>query len=366
MAQVSTAESKPEIPGQPSPEGAEILGQPPPKGLESILVFLSRYREVSILFVAIVLTAFFEARNSTFLTSSEMSVVLRDAGRIGFIAAAMVMVMITGEIDLSVGSTFSLAPYVMIMLANVNGLSLWLAAPIAILIGVVIGVVNGVITVKFHVPSLITTLGTLFLLNGIVISIGNSQPLDDPIQEPFNRIFGENLYGPLNSFFSWIALTGYTPFLWAIVVVAVLTLVLFRTRFGLHTIATGSNLLAASEIGVRSDRIKVYNFMIVGAAAAAAGIINSMQFGSADPLAGGPTLTLQAIAAAVIGGTSLFGGVGTAIGALIGAFVIASLSNGLILLGAQATQSDIYLGAAIVGAMILNVWINRARLRRRQ
>ncbi len=354
MAQVSTPVSTPQSPGQASAGG-----------LERVLVFLSRYREASILSVAIVLTAFFEIRNTTFLTSAELSVVLRDTGRIGFISAAMVMVMITGEIDLSVGSTFSLAPYVMIMLATINGFSLWLAAAIAILIGVTIGLVNGLITIKFHLPSLITTLGTFFLLNGITISIGNSIPLDNPIQEPFNKIFGENLYGPNTPFFSWLTITGYSPFIWAVAVVLVLTVVLFNTRFGLHTTATGSNLLAASEIGVRSDRIKVYNFMIVGAAAAGAGIINCIQYSAADPLAGGPNLTLQVIGAAVIGGTSLFGGVGTAIGALIGSYVVASLNDGLVLLGAQATQSDIYLGAAIIGAMILSVWVNTARERRR-
>jgi simple sugar transport system permease protein len=354
MAQVSTSERTPDNPGQV-----------PSMGLESVLGFLARYREASILAVAIVLAAFFEIRNTTFLTSSEMSVVLRDAGRIGFIAAAMSLVMITGEIDLSIGSTFSLCPYVMMMLATANGLSLWLAGAIAVLIGVAVGAVNGLITTKLHVPALITTLGTFFLLNGITISIGNSQPIENPVQEPFNKIFGENLYGPLDRFWSLVTITGYTPFLWSIGIVIVLTIVLLHTRFGLHTVATGSNLLAASEIGVRSDRIKVYNFMILGAAAAMAGIINSIQYGSADPLAGGPNLTLQVIAAAVIGGTSLFGGVGTAIGALIGAFVIATLNNGLVLLGAQATQSDIYLGAAIVAAMVLNVWVNTASERRR-
>jgi len=141
--------------------------------------------------------------------------------------------------------------------------------------------------------------------------------------------------------------------------------VLNRTTFGLHTIATGSNIIGAREIGVRTDRIKVYNFMIAGGLAAAAGIVNTTQFASADPLAGGPFLTLQAIAAAVIGGTSLLGGSGTVIGALLGAFVVATLNNGLVMMGAQATVSDIYLGAAIVLAMILNVQVDRMRARRR-
>jgi len=141
--------------------------------------------------------------------------------------------------------------------------------------------------------------------------------------------------------------------------------VLKRTTFGLHTIATGSNIVGAREIGVRTDRIKIYNFMIAGGCAAFAGVINVAQFSSADPLAGSPFLTLQAIAAAVIGGTSLLGGSGTAIGALIGAFVVATLNNGLVMVGAQATVSDIYLGIGIVAAMILNVQVNRLRTRRR-
>jgi simple sugar transport system permease protein len=333
--------------------------------VQGILIFLSRYREASIAAVAILLIAYFQYRNSTFLTTQEMSVILRDTGRIGLIAATIVLVMITGEIDLSVGATFALCPFLMIWMTINWGWSLWLTAPIAIAIGVVVGLVNGFVTVKLHVPSLITTLGTFFLMSGLTVTIANSQPIDTPSQEPFNEIFGENLYSPADPFFSWHTITGFTPFFWALLVVLILTVLLTRTRFGLHIIATGSNLIGAREIGVRTDRIKISCFMILGAMAAFTGIINTVQYGSADPIAGGSSLTLQAIAAAVIGGTSLFGGSGTAIGALIGAFVVATLNNGLVLLGAQATQSDIYLGAAILAAMILNVNVNALRLRRR-
>jgi simple sugar transport system permease protein len=185
------------------------------------------------------------------------------------------------------------------------------------------------------------------------------------VQEPFSEIFGLSLYGPNDSVLSWHALTAFTPFLWTGLFVGIIALVLNRTTFGLHTIATGSNIIGAREIGVRTDRIKVYNFMIAGGFAAFAGIVNTIQFSSADPQAGSPFLTLQAIAAAVIGGTSLLGGSGTAIGSLIGAFVVATLNNGLVMVGAQATVSDIYLGAAILVAMILNIQVNRLRTRRR-
>jgi simple sugar transport system permease protein len=329
------------------------------------LVLLSRYREASIAVVALVLVIYFQLGNSAFLSSQELSVVLRDTGRYGMIAVAEVMLMITGEIDLSVGSTFSLAPYIMVLLSISFGVPLAVSAAAGILVGVLIGVVNGIITVRFRVPSLITTVGTFFLLQGVVVSIYNSQPIVAPVQEPFNEIFGENLFGPADPIWSWHGLTAFTPFLWTVLVVLVMQVVLNRTTFGLHTIATGSNIIGAREIGVRTDRIKVYNFMIAGGLAAFAGVVNTTQFASADPLAGGPFLTLQAIAAAVIGGTSLLGGAGTIIGALLGAFVVATLNNGLVMMGAQATVSDIYLGAAIVLAMILNVQVDRMRARRR-
>jgi simple sugar transport system permease protein len=337
----------------------------PDTAFERALVILSRYREASIAVVAIVLVIYFQSGNTAFLSSQELSVVLRDTGRFGLIAVAEVMLMITGEIDLSVGSTFSLAPYVMVLMTIGWGVPLAVSGVAGILLGVLIGVVNGIITVRFRVPSLITTVGTFFLLQGVVVSVYNSQPIVAPVQEPFNEIFGENLYSPTDSIWSWHGLTAFTPFLWTALVVAAMALVLNRTTFGLHTIATGSNIVGAKEIGVRTDRIKVYNFMIAGGFAAAAGVINTTQFASADPLAGGPFLTLQAIAAAVIGGTSLLGGSGTAIGALIGAFVVATLNNGLVMMGAQATVSDIYLGAAIVLAMMLNVQVDRMRAWRR-
>src|SRR5260221_12442252 len=101
-----------------------------------------------------------------------------------------------------------------------------------------------------------------------------------------------------------------------------------------------------------TDGVRVYNSVLAGVGAAAAGIINTCQFSSADPAAGGPFLTLQAIAAAVIGGTSLLGGSGTAGGALIGAFVVATLNNGLGMMGVQATGSDIIFGAGILAALL--------------
>jgi simple sugar transport system permease protein len=335
--------------------------------LERLLFILSRHREASIAFVAVVLVLYFQiGSGGQFLETQFMGVVFRDTGRLGLVAVAEAMLMITGEIDLSVGSTFALAPYTMGLLSVLWGVPLAVGAAAGIALGVLVGVVNGVITVRFRVPSLITTVGTLFFLQGIVVSIYNSQPIMTPVEEPFNELFGESLYNPrADAILSWHWLTAFAPVIWATLIAAVMAVVLNRTTFGLHTIATGSNIIGAREIGVRTDRIKVYNFMIAGGLAGFSGIINTLQFSSADPAAGAGFLNLEAIAAAVIGGTSLLGGSGTAVGALIGAFVVATLNNGLVLIGAQATVSDIFLGAGILAAMLLNVQVDRLRTRRR-
>lgn len=354
MAQITTSESQVEAPAKSR------------KWYDSAIDFVARYREASIAVVALLLVIYIQLNNSVFLTSPVMSVVLRDTARIGMISAGIVIVMITAEIDLSVGAVYALAPYLMIRISEDYGLSIWLTAALALLIALCIGFINGFITVKLRIPSLITTLGMFFLLTGITVSYANSQPIRMPVKPPFNAIFGQNRYGPLDPLFSWDGLTGFTPIIWTTIVVLILTLVLKRTVFGLHVISTGSNLLAAREIGVRTDRIKISAFMICALLAALTGLITATVTGSASPDTGGSLLTLLAIAAAVIGGTALTGGSGTVVGALIGAFVISCLNNGLVLLGAQATESNIFLGLAILAAMILNVQLDKVRVRRKR
>jgi simple sugar transport system permease protein len=258
---------------------------------EKLLILLSRYREASITVVAIFLVIYFQiGSDGGFLSPQFMSVVLRDTGRLGLIAAAEVMLMITGEIDLSVSAIFSIAPYVMALMSVAWGVPLAVGAVVGVLIGVLVGAINGIVTVRFRVPSLITTVGTLFFLQGIVVSIYNSQPIVAPVEQPFNAIFGQNLYQQSDALLSWHGVTAFTPFLWTVLIVLGLALVLNRTTFGLHTVATGSNIIGAREIGVRTDRMKIYNFMIAGGCAAFAGIINTAQFTSADPQAGSPFL----------------------------------------------------------------------------
>lgn len=302
--------------------------------------------EASITVVAIIIAIVFQSLNAGFLTGLAPTL-LKDGAQYGLLAIGEAMLMITGEIDLSVSKIYSTVPFVVLFASG------FLPFPLAVIVGLVagalIGMVNGIITVKFGVPSLITTLGMTFLLDGIVLTTVNSNPISTAIPAPYADWLGNGV----NSID--FSLSQVANFLWLVAAVIVLTAVLRRTRFGLHTVSVGSNLLAAREIGIRTDRVKIINFMIAGATAGFAGILFWGGQGSVNPSAGDPSLALYAIAAAVIGGTSLFGGYGTIVGALIGALVIAALRDGLPLVGAPATVSFIILGIAIVVAMVLNI-----------
>ena len=204
---------------EPSPATTRKAGVKIPNTiLERLLFILSRYREASIAAVAVVLVVYFQiGSGGQFLDPQFLGVVFRDTGRFGLIAVAEAMLMITGEIDLSVGSTFALAPYTMGLLSVLWGVPLAVGAVAGVALGVLVGVVNGVITVRFRVPSLITTVGTLFFVQGIVVSIYNSQPIMTPVEEPFNEFFGESLYNPrADALLSWHSLSAFTPVLWAV------------------------------------------------------------------------------------------------------------------------------------------------------
>jgi simple sugar transport system permease protein len=331
-------------------------GQPPSatRTLGDRLKALTRYPETGITVVAIVIAIVFEILNGAFLTS-EVPVLLASTAQYGLIAVGEAMLMITGEIDLSAAKIYSTTPFFAFYL-SAAGVPWPLAVPLALVGAGGIGWVNGIITVRLGVPSLISTLGMLFLLNGAILTVSHSQPARTP-DSSINVLLGS---GQQNA---GAGLAQIAAFLWLVALAFALTVVLRRTRFGLHTIAVGSNLLAAREIGIRTQRTKIWNFVIMAVLAGFAGIIEACASGSIDPSAGDNTLTLYAIAAAVIGGTSLFGGSGTVIGALIGAFVVSSLNNGLPLVGAQAGFADVPLGLAIVAAMILNIKLTALRAR---
>jgi simple sugar transport system permease protein len=314
--------------------------------------FLSM-REGAVVMVTVVLIAGFTSLNSSFFTLAN-SKVLADfvAGNVA-VAAAQVMLMIVGEIDLSVGQVYALSPYLMYIVYQ-DGLGFQVGIPVAILAAALVGFINGVITVRLHVPSLITTLGMEYFLSGFNIYISNGWYQIMPEQQPYTAVFGGGV----------IAGIDFT-YLWTAVALVVLAIVLARMRHGIWSIATGSNLFGSREVGVNIRRTKIMNFILASVIAGVWGIFianRGFTFGTsgvADPAQGGDTLTLESIAAAVIGGTSLLGGSGTVIGAFAGSLLIAVLQDGLILVGAGAYVYQTLLGVAIIFSMALNIRVRK-------
>ena len=227
------------------------------------------------------------------------------------------------------------------------GLPWPLAIVVALTAAAAIGFVNGGITQFFGVPSFITTLGTFFAINGITLTISDGFPRTPPDA------------GFMSTF---IASTPFAGFMIAIVIVICMQVLLKNTRWGLHTVATGGNLIGAGEAGIRINRVKIGNFMLASTLAGFVGIIEGTRIDSFDPLAGGTTIMFAAVSAAVIGGTALAGGSGTVAGAFVGAIVLGVLRDGFTLQGVSAFTFDLILGVAIILAMTLNVYL--ARLRR--
>jgi simple sugar transport system permease protein len=202
------------------------------------------------------------------------------------------------------------------------------------------------VTTVIGISSFIVTLGTFFLLNGLNLVISDGTPRTTPGAGSFATVMGGGTYSAL---------------LWAVGFALLLQVVLTKTRTGSHTIATGGNAVGAAEAGIRVRWVKVRAFMLASAFAGFAGILEAVRVTSIDPLAGGATLTFQAISAIVIGGTLLTGGVGTVIGSFVGAVFLGVLRDGFTLAGVNAFAFDLIVGMAIIVAMVLTVGIGRLR-----
>jgi simple sugar transport system permease protein len=312
---------------------------------------LLRRREASIFIVAVGLTIFFWAKNSVFLDGDNIKNISESMAPIALVAAGEVMLLICGEIDLAVGRVFALAPALVwwVSSPDKHHLPLWVGIILALVVSALVGLVNGLITTLLRVPSFITTLGMLFFLNGINLNALSGQQVVIPFGHTFHDIMGGYpLY--LNS-----------EFYWAVALVLVFQAILSWTRWGLHTVATGGNRIGAAESGVNVRLIKIGNFMFASTLAGFAGILDSERVNSILPLQGGSSHMFFAVAGAVIGGTSLLGGVGTVIGGFLGVTVLIILQVGFNIIGVSAFNFDLITGLAILVSMILNVQVARLK-----
>jgi simple sugar transport system permease protein len=325
----------------------------PPSSVKSIglrtMDLVSRRKEASIAFVVVVLFVYFSLSSDNFFSSDNLRVIGQYTAAIAIIAVAEVMLLICGEIDLSLGNIYALAAFVM-WYGTEWGFPLPLAVLFGLLGGAAVGAINGILTIATGVPSFITTLGMIFFLNGFTLTISDGFPKPAPDGGIADVLGGARFSG----------------FIWAVVITVILHVILASTRWGVHTVATGGNPVGAREAGVPTRRIKVGNFMLAGALAGFAGISDGIRVSSIDPLAGGPDFMFLAIASAVIGGTALAGGSGTVIGAFLGALFLGILRDGLIINGISSFTYFMVLGIAIILSMILNSAANRLRIRMRR
>jgi simple sugar transport system permease protein len=306
---------------------------------------LLQSREISILIAGIILVVYFQSTAPAFLSTGNIANLAEYAATTAIIAAGEVMVLVCGEVDLSVGQVYALAPFVMYY-AHEAGVPYVLAILLGLIVGAFVGLSNGIITVILRVPSFITTLGTLFVINGVTLTISGGFPVGPKAGPLVTNLFGGN---PISQI------------LWAIGITLVLQFVLVKTRWGLHTIATGGNLIGAAEVGIKIKRIKIGNFILCGVMGGVAGILDAFRISSIDPLAGGTEIMFMGIASSVIGGTLLTGGSGTIIGAFLGAAVLGILKDGFTLSGVSAYTFDMILGVAILITMLINVHVSRLR-----
>lgn len=303
-----------------------------------IIVFLS------IQILAILASLIFP-ENFRYLSIHNLRVMFRAIPTLGIIALGVNLLMISGEFDLSVGSTFALSALVMAKLYNF-GVPLFIVLFVALAIGAIIGWINGYVTVKSGVPSFIITLGAMWVWRGVILLI--SQAANESFRPgEFLEDFFTASIGPFQVQFIWFIVIGIIT--WAL---------LERHRLGNHFFAVGGNKKAANALGISSNKTKISAFVIVGILSAFAGIISTTRVNAVSPIQG-EGLELQAIAACVIGGTALMGGRGSVLGAFLGAALLYTIQDILLLLRAPGFYLKLFVGLVIVIAAILNEAMKR-------
>jgi simple sugar transport system permease protein len=330
-------------------------------------------REGSIIVVTIIVAIYFAASTESFFTTGNFKTLLPYFAPFAILAAGEVFLMINGEIDLSIGAVYLFTPFLFYELHN-GGVPLLPGVIIALIAAAGVGVINGFFTAIVGVNSFITTLGTLFAFEGLTLIISHAQPVATPGAQVTSTtvnvehvVNGHHIVLPetVNHIGTFARVFGggtYSELIWALVIVAVLQVLLSRTRWGLYTVAVGSNRLGASEAGVRVRLVVIRNFILCSTCAGLVGILEAVRATSIQPdTAGANAILLEAISAAVIGGTLLAGGSGTVVGALIGALFLGILHDGLVLQGVNANYLALYLGLAIILAMVINTYVARVR-----
>lgn len=311
-------------------------------------------RELGVGVALLVIIVTFAALNPAFLTPATFGDIFTQAAELGVVAVGVTFLMIAGEFDLSVGSTFAFAGVLLALLLTDAAVPPLPALLVALTAAAAIGLLNGTITLATRIPSFIATLGTMMLWRGLALAITGGWPISIVTGSAVLPLLGGG------AVYRSVRISA----VWWLLVTGIVWVVLSKTRYGNWVFATGGKPEAARALGVPLRRVKLINFTLAGALAGVAGFMQFGRMGSMSPV-WGDGLALEAIAAAVIGGTSLSGGVGTIVGTMLGAMTMAAIRVGLVMVGAPAYWYTAFVGAVIVIAVVINVRLGEALAWRR-
>ncbi len=323
------------------------------KGLKSILKIRESGIFIGLLVLFLVITVM---TPEYFLTLGNLMKILRQISYVGIVAIGMATVIVSGEFDLSVGSTYGMA----VMLGGVlikNGIDVWLALMIALLSGILVGLINGVLVTYGKIPSFIVTLGMLSIIRGFNLTITGGYTIE--IADQYTTLIGILRFLALGRLFGFIPVIGVI-----FIGVALIGGIIFhKTIFGLHMRTVGSDPFSARLSGIDVKRIKILSFIICGFLATFAGTINLFFFDYAKGTIG-YGLELLVITATIIGGVSLMGGKGSILGVIIGVLIIGVIKNGLTLMTTSAFWQPLILGFVIIIAVAIDLWVRKEKIPR--
>lgn len=338
-------------------------GVPPPHaGAQGLRGLLARSMQetgfwIFIVLIALIVGFAIVTPSGTYLTTFNLQTVLSDSSQLLILAAAALLVIVSGGIDLSVGSLMSLGAAVGFLTIDAFGDD---PGTLPILLGVLTGIgsaaawgaLNGFLITRFKVPPFVVTLGSLGAALGVARLLLQGGSFASTAPEGLQNVLGVGLIAGVPA-----------PFIIAAVIVIVFGVLLAKTRFGEHIYLTGANPEGARRAGISVKRTQVLVYISSGALAGVAGMMDFARFNSVDISTGHTSALIGSIAAVIIGGASLLGGVGTMIGAVVAVFIPVVLTNGLIISGAPSFWQEIVIGAILVTAVGFDQWRRDAATR---
>jgi ribose transport system permease protein len=326
-----------------------------PNGARFDISRLFRARETGVFLALVFMCLFLSFMTESFLTSTNLLNVGRQVSLLGIMAVGMTFVLISGEVDLSVGSTYAFAGLAT-GLYIVGGGGLLAALGVGLACGMVIGLINGLLSTYGRLPSLIATLGMLSMVRGAALILTEGQPVTVNVRRGAEQSVFDTF-----AFMGQGYLFGIVPMqlVFFIVVAAIAWVVLAYTNFGFRVFAVGGSAKAARVSGISVNWVKIWAFVVMGFLAALAGILSIAFLPSGQAGRTGLGLELDVIAATIVGGASLAGGEGTILGTILGVLIIGVMRNGLVLMGVSPFVQEFMIGLVIVIAVAIDKWSTR-------